>query len=116
MGSKEMHLAFFIEGTKISEQINFLLDKLVKDVFFEVSMIVVLATVLLIILGVMRVRRLAFKMTAQIIHLYETLYQIANDSQRKEGAVELSFKATSKELNELNLTFNRVARTLKLAT
>ena len=63
VGSKTMQLAFFIEGSKISAQINFLLDRLVKDVFFEVSMIVILATVLLIVLGVMRVKRLAYKMT-----------------------------------------------------
>jgi len=54
-------------------------------------------------------------MTAQIIYLYETLYQISNDNKRK-GAVELSYKDSSKELNELHLTFNRVARTMALAT
>ena len=30
--------------------------------------------------------------------------------------MELSFRETSKELNELHLTFNRVARTINLAT
>jgi len=42
-------------------------------------MIVVLASLVLIVFGVMRVKRLAIKMTAQIIFLYETLYQIASD-------------------------------------
>lgn len=111
-----MTLAFFIEGSEITEQINFLLDKLVKDVFFEVSIVVLLAIVILMTLGILRVKRLAVKMTAQIINLYETLYQIASDSKRKEGAVELSFKRSCKELNELQLTFNRVARTINLAT
>mmetsp|Transcript_44007 Transcript_44007/g.58387 ORF Transcript_44007/g.58387 Transcript_44007/m.58387 type:complete len:137 (+) Transcript_44007:1409-1819(+) len=74
VGSKRMRLAFFIEGEDLSQQISFLLDKLIKDVFFEVSMIVILATTIFIIFGVMRVKRLAIKMTAQIIHLYEMLY------------------------------------------
>ena len=111
-----MKLAFFTDGTKIAAAINDLKDSLVKNVFFSVLMVVLLASTLLIILGVMRVKRLAFKMTAQIIHLYETLYQIAQDRKNKRGAVELSFKHTSKELNELHLTFNRVARTINLAT
>ena len=59
-----MQLAFFIEGSEISAQIKLLLDTLVRDVFFEVSMIVVVVTQFLIILGVMRVKRLAYKMTA----------------------------------------------------
>ena len=113
---KVMKLAFFIEGEELTNRIVDLLDKLIKDVFFEVSMIVILATTILIIFGVMRVKRLAVKMTAQIIHLYEMLYQIATDSKRSQGAVVLSYKDTSKELNMLNLTFNRVARTINLAT
>ena len=59
-----MQLAFFIEGSEISAQIKLLLDTLVREVFRDVSMIVVLVTVFLIILGVMRVKRLAYKMTA----------------------------------------------------
>ena len=59
-----MQLAFFIEGSEISAQIKELNDKLVRKVYRDVSMIVVLVTVFLIILGVMRVKRLAYKMTA----------------------------------------------------
>ena len=55
-------------------------------------------------------------MTDNIVHLYETLYQISSDRKEKKGAVELSYKETSKELNELHLTFNRVARTINLAS
>ena len=77
--------------------------------------VTLLTTTILIVLGVMRVKRLSVKMTAQIIYLYETLYQISNESKHK-GASELSYKESSKELNELHLTFNRVARTMQLAT
>ena len=112
---KVLKLAYFIEGTKLAERISSLNDLLIKDVFYQVLIVTLLATTLLIILGVMRVKRLSKKMTAQIIYLYETLYQISNDHKRK-GAVELSYKDSSKELNELHLTFNRVARTINLAT
>jgi len=62
------------------------------------------------------VKRFAFKVTSHIIHLYETLYQISSDRKRKNTTFELSFKHTNAELNELHLTFNRVARTINLAT
>ena len=114
--SKSMKLAFFMRGEKIARQITELEDKLVKDVFFEVSISVILATTFLIVIGLLRVKQFAFNMTAQIIHLYETLYQISSDRKRKNGAVQLSFQHTSEELNELHLTFNRVARTINLAT
>ena len=83
--------------------------------FYQVLIIVLLATLGFVILGLMRVRVLARKMTLQIINLYETLYEIASERKR-DGAVELSFKESSKELNELHLTFNRVARTINLAS
>ena len=56
-------------------------------------------------------------MTANIISLYETLSEIQVERKGKhKGAVELSYKETSRELNELHLTFNRVARTINLAS
>ena len=78
-------------------------------------MVVFLATTGFVILGILRAKRIANKTTSQIIHLYETLYQIADDTKRK-GAVELSYKPSCKEINELHLTFNRVARTINLAS
>ena len=115
VSTKKMKLAFFIDGKNIATIVEKLKAKLVKDVFYIVLMAVLLASTLMIILAVTRVKRLSIKMTAQIIYLYETLYQISSDRKRK-GAVELSFKQSSKELNELHLTFNKVARTINLAT
>jgi len=110
---KLLKVAFFVNGSSIIKQINELNDALVKEVFDQALYAFMIGTAILIVLGVLRVKRLAYKMTAQIIFLYETLYQIASDRKRK-GAVELSFKHTCKELNELHLTFNRVARTINL--
>ena len=109
-----MKLAFFVDGERYARKIIALSQSLENNVFYEVLIVILCATVLLVVIGILRARRIAFKMTAQIIHLYETLYQIAE--AKKEGAVELSFRETSKELNELHLTFNRVARTINLAT
>ena len=111
--NKLVKLAFFVNGFTIIKKKDELNDALVKEVFDQVLYSFIIGTTILIILGVLRVKRLAKKMTAQIIFLYETLYQIASDRKRK-GAVELSFKHTCKELNELHLTFNRVARTINL--
>ena len=110
---KLMRLAFFVNGSGIIKKISEMNDALVNDVFDKVLYSFIIGTAILIILGVIRAKRLAIKMTAQIIFLYETLYQIAYD-RKKKGAVELSFKHTCKELNELHLTFNRVARTINL--
>ena len=111
--NKLVKLAFFVNGFTIIKKKDELNDALVKEVFDQVLYSFIIGTTILIILGVLRVKQLAKKMTAQIIFLYETLYQIASDRKRK-GAVELSFKHTCKELNELHLTFNRVARTINL--
>ena len=113
--TKVMKIAFFIEGTKIAEQIQSLNDTLVKEIFYKVMLVVLLLTILFVIIASLRATNLATRMTAQIIHLYETLYEIASD-QNRHGCVELSFKQTSQELNELHLTFNRVARTMNLAS
>ena len=110
-----MMLAYFQRGERISQLVRDLSDKLVRDVFFDVSMIVILATTVLIIFSVMRAKNLAKKLTAHIIHLYETLHQIDADRQ-KQGAVELHYSPSCKELNELHKTFNAVARTINLAT
>ena len=50
-----------------------------------------------------------------IIQLYETLYQMQVERKGKKGAVELSYRQSSEELNALHLTFNNVARTINLA-
>lgn len=69
-----MKLAFFSDGTRIAEKIISLNEKLVDNIFYEVLIVILLATTLIIILSILRVKRIAFKMTSGIIRLYETLY------------------------------------------
>ena len=72
-----MKLAFFVDGERYARKIINLKDSLANNVFYTVLIVILLATVLFVVLGVLRAKRIANKMTAQIIHLYETLYQIA---------------------------------------
>ena len=60
-----MKLAYLIDGSKIASEIKELKKALYNEVFYyNVLWVIILAIVLLIILGVMRVKRLAKKMTA----------------------------------------------------
>lgn len=68
-----------IDSSRLSLKVADLNNLLVKDVFYQVLMVMLLTATLFIIVAVLRVKRLSVKMTAQIIYLYETLYQIARD-------------------------------------
>ncbi len=50
----------------------------------------------------------------QIVRLFETLEKITLN--KTQNTAVLSFKKSSKELNELSLTFNKVAKTIQIAT
>ena len=71
-----MKLAFFVDGERYAQKIIALTHSIEKNVFYSVLIVILCATVLIVVIGILRARRIAFKMTAQIIHLYETLYQI----------------------------------------
>lgn len=109
-------MAFFQDSSKLNGRISTINNQLFRDVFYEVLIIFLVVTALLILIALFRVKKLATKITQNIINLYETLYEISGERKGKRGAVELSYKPTSKELNELHLTFNRVARTINLAS
>lgn len=68
-----------IDSSRLTLKVADLNNLLVKDVFYQVLMVMLLTATLFIIVAVLRVKRLSEKMTAQIIYLYETLYQIARD-------------------------------------
>lgn len=72
-----MKLAFFVDGERYAQKITALTESLENNVFYSVLIVILCATVLIVVAGVLRAKRIANKMTAQIIHLYETLYQIA---------------------------------------
>ena len=53
-------------------------------------------------------------MTKQIIRLYETLQEIT-EKHTSGTSYQLTYQKSSKELNELHLTFNQVVNTLNTA-
>ena len=57
-------------------------------------------------------KHLSKKMTRQIIHFYETLEDIINYDSR----VDLTYKDSCEELNELQLNFNKIAKTINITT
>ena len=57
-------------------------------------------------------RHLSKKMTRQIIHFYETLEDIISYDSR----VDLTYKDSCEELNELQRNFNRIAKTIYITT
>lgn len=63
-----------------------------------------------LMLAAYRLKLLAKKITLQIVRLFETLEKIT--SNKSHHTAVLSFKKSSKELNELSLTFNKVAKTI----
>ena len=74
-------------------------------------------TVILSLFLIFRIKEIAKKMTDKIIWVYETLENVI--SIRKTGddsEIQLVYKASSMEINELQLNFNKVAKTLSLAT
>ena len=115
VGQKLMKLAFFVDATRIQQKISQLDNTLVKEVFYQVLMVIFLANTGFVILGILRARRIAMKMTSQIIHLYETLYQIA-ENKKQNNDFKLNYKPSCEEINELHLTFNRVATIIKVAS
>ena len=74
MTDKNMKIAFFIDGSRIAEKVINLNEKLVNNVFYEVLIVILLATTLIIVLSILRAKSISFKMTSGIIRLYETLY------------------------------------------
>ena len=58
--------------------------------------------------------KISNKLTEEVILLFETLEEIL-DQYAESGNMELSFRSTCKELNELHLTFNQVTKTINIA-
>ena len=80
----------------------------------KMAAVMTLATIFLIIFGLWRANSISSKMTKQVITLYENLLQIS--SKGTGGAVTLTYVPASEEMNELNLTYNKFAKIISLAT
>lgn len=90
-------------------------DKLFRKLFLNTLLILLNITVILSLLLIFRIKEIARKMTHKIIWVYQTLEDVIKKRKANEGRIQLVYKATSSEINELQLNFNKIAKTLSLA-
>ena len=86
--------------------------------FAVFSKFAIAALVFAVCIGTIQIinaRRKGYRITKQIIYLYETLEEVVN--KREQGKhFQLTYQRSARELNELHLTFNQVTSTLSQAT
>ena len=91
-------------------------NKLFRTLFLNTILFLLNITVIMSLLLIFRIKEIARKMTHKIIWVYETLEGIlAQHRADKSSKIQLVYKASSMEINELQLNFNKVATTLSLA-
>ena len=91
-------------------------NKLFRTLFLNTILFLLNITVIMSLLLIFRIKEIARKMTHKIIWVYETLEGIlAQHRADKSNKIQLVYKASSMEINELQLNFNKVATTLSLA-
>ena len=93
-------IAVFAEGAELLATMKELEEKLIIQAYTTLFVGIILFGVIFLIFGVRRIRWLSIKLPKQVIHLYETVDEILRSSSENKN-FELSFKASSKELNEL---------------
>lgn len=101
-------------------QIKVTQKKMFLDSLGKMAAYLTVGTILLILYGYWRAKSIAQKMTKQVVTLYENLNEISQKSKGKQGGqrnvVELKFVPACKEMNALNLTYNKFAKIISLAT
>ena len=110
-----MKFGYFFDGTEALKQALEKERDLKYIVLSKVSIPIIIVTICFMWCGVYQIKDRSEKITRGIITLYETLEDIQN---QKDGTAKtvLSFKKSALELNELHLTFNKVARTTMLTS
>lgn len=107
--TEKLKLVYLYSDNGATQAYRFGEDILITS-FRKLVIISVSFTAGFLILAAFRLRLLAKKITLQIVRLYETLEKIT--SNKSQHSAVLSFKKSSKELNELSRTFNKVAKTI----
>lgn len=112
--NNQVQQVYIFDGKAQIESADQIAKKIQKGVFQQLCIVMVVFTLTFLVFSAIRLSNLSTKMTLQIVRLYESLELITSNESAKSA--ELSFKKSSKELNELSLTFNKVAKTIKIAT
>ena len=106
-------IAFFSESSEFFESIRETRTTLVNDAFDLLIFIICLISILSFGLFLFIFRRTAVKITGQVIYFFETMEDIlAVDTNNH--TVNLTYKASCEELNELQLAFNEFIKTINI--
>ena len=117
---KRLFSAFFTDGTAFMAQIKVTQKKMFLKSLGKMAAYLTVGTILLILYGYWRAKSIAQKMTKQVVTLYENLNEISQKSKGKQSGqrnvVELKYVPACKEMNDLNLIYNKFAKIISLAS
>ena len=112
--STHYHLVFLYNFDKLSKQLDTFKRELKNTVFKKMLFYVTCFSILFFALMTWFLVTLVNAITRPVIELYELINHIV---ERGKGVkTKLSFKTTNLELNNLNLTFNKIVQTMQIAT
>ena len=105
--------AFFSESSEFFESVKETRATLVNDAFDLLMYIICLISILSFALFLFLMRRTVANMTGQVIYFFETMEDILEVDTKKQK-VDLTYKASCKELNELQIEFNHFVKTINI--
>ena len=116
METKRFNLAFFQDSKKLNERLASMTDRLRINLGIQVGILLLLFTLVIVLYSCWKIKKLSNKIMESIISLYETLYEVQAQRLGNEGGIiELHYKKSSKELNELQKVFIKVVKTTNIA-
>ena len=110
-----MKFSFFWDGTDMLAEAARERKEVMNSARLYIALPILVFTGVFFLVGIFAVKRTSDQITRGIIHLYETLKEIADQKKEQKTSV-LSFKKSALELNELHRTFNKIAKTMMLAS
>jgi len=109
-GEKKYKLIFFSNESDLIKEVAKLKSDLRNEVLAQFVSFLIVFMVIFCVIMTFLLFRLANAITRPVIELYELIRHIVTEGKGKKR--KLSFKRTNDELNNLHLTFNRIATTL----
>ena len=109
-----MKIGYFFDGSAVLEKAYEDEQKLKLNVFLYAGCPIIVMTIIMMLIIPFCIDNSTSKITRGIIHLYEQLDEFLRN-QHKTKTNQLTFKKSAHELNELQRTFNYVAKTTMLA-
>ena len=115
VAQRRYKLAFFSEGRATIDAINDTTNDLIVQAFDTLVIAVTSMSIVFLIVGLIRIKTISRKMMKQVVFLLESCETILL-SRKGSKSAGLTFKPSTAELNELHLTFNKVAKTISIAS